>query len=171
MKRVVAGVLDVAYVEVGPPDGIPVILLHGFPYDVHAYDAAAEHLAAAGRRCIIPFLRGYGPTRFLATDTPRSGQQAALGVDVLALMDALGFQAQCSLAMIGVVGLLALWLLFGLSGCEDWSAVGQATTSRILRVGGRPSLPSRNTAPGTCITLIRSADGLVSISIGIHCAA
>ncbi len=89
MKRVDAGVLDVAYVEVGPPDGDPIILLHGFPYDVHAYDVTAEHLAAAGWRCIIPFLRGYGPTRFRAADTPRSGQQAALGADVLALMDAL----------------------------------------------------------------------------------
>ncbi len=89
MKSVVAGVLNVAYLEVGPADGAPVILLHGFPYDVHAYDAAAEHLATAGRRCIIPFLRGYGPTRFLAIDTPRSGQQAALGADLLALMDAL----------------------------------------------------------------------------------
>ena len=89
MKRVVAGVLDVAYVEVGPPNGVPVFLLHSFPYDVHAYDVAAEHLAMAGWRCIIPFLRGYGSTRFRATNTPRSGQQAALGADVLALMDAL----------------------------------------------------------------------------------
>ncbi len=89
MKKVAAGVLDAAYFEVGPPDGDPVILLHGFPYDAHAYDAAAERLAAAGRRCIIPFLRGYGPTRFRAADTPRSGQQAALATDVLALMDAL----------------------------------------------------------------------------------
>lgn len=89
MKRVAAGVLDVAYFEVGPPDGAPVILLHGFPYDAHAYDAAAERLAAAGQRCIIPFLRGYGPTRFRAAHTPRSGQQAALATDVLALMDAL----------------------------------------------------------------------------------
>ena len=89
MKHVVAGVLDVAYHEIGPHDGPPVILMHGFPYDAHAYDAAAHRLAAAGRRCIIPFLRGYGPTRFRATDTPRSGQQAALGADALALMDAL----------------------------------------------------------------------------------
>ena len=89
MKQIVAGVLEVAYLETGPSDGAPVILLHGFPYDVHAYDAVAERLAAAGRRCIVPYLRGYGPTRFLAADTPRSGQQAALGADLLALMDAL----------------------------------------------------------------------------------
>jgi pimeloyl-ACP methyl ester carboxylesterase len=89
MKTVVAGVLNVAYVEVGPSDGMPVILLHGFPYDVHAYDAVSERLAAAGRRCIVPYLRGYGPTTFLAPGTPRSGQQAGLGADLLALMDAL----------------------------------------------------------------------------------
>ncbi len=89
MKRIVAGVLDIAYLETGPADGPPVILLHGFPYDVHAYAAASEILAAAGRRCIVPFLRGYGPTRFLDPATPRSGQQAALAADLLALMDAL----------------------------------------------------------------------------------
>ena len=89
MKRVHAGVLDAAYLESGPVDGPPVVLLHGFPYDVHSYDAAAEHLAAAGRRVIVPFLRGYGPTRFLQAATPRVGQQAALGSDLLALLDAL----------------------------------------------------------------------------------
>ena len=89
MEHRPAGVLDVAYLDVGPKDGAPVILLHGFPYDAHAYDEAARHLAAAGRRCIVPFLRGYGPTRFRSADTPRSGQQAALGADLLALMDAL----------------------------------------------------------------------------------
>ena len=89
MKRIRAGVLDIAYVEVGPADGDPVILLHGFPYDTHAYDEVAELLAAHGRRCLVPFLRGYGPTTFVGTDTPRSGQQAALGSDLLAFMDAL----------------------------------------------------------------------------------
>ncbi len=89
MKRVRAGVLDVAYREVGPPDGPPAVLLHGFPYDFHACHAAAEHLAGAGVRCLIPSLRGYGPTRFLDAATPRSGQQAALGADLLAFLDAL----------------------------------------------------------------------------------
>ena len=92
MKHIRAGVLDVAYREVGPPDGSPVILLHGFPYDIHAYDDVASRLEVAGRRCIIPFLRGYGGTRFLAADTPRSGQQAALAADLLALMDALAIE-------------------------------------------------------------------------------
>jgi pimeloyl-ACP methyl ester carboxylesterase len=89
MRRIEAGALDVACIEAGPHDGPAVVLLHGFPYDVHAYDAVLPILAAAGRRCIVPYLRGYGPTRFRSATTPRSGQQAALGVDLLALMDAL----------------------------------------------------------------------------------
>jgi pimeloyl-ACP methyl ester carboxylesterase len=89
MKRVSAGDLDVSYFEVGPDSGAPVFLLHGFPYDVHAYEGVMNRLALAGRRCIVPFLRGFGTTRFLHSDTPRSGQQAALGADLLALMDAL----------------------------------------------------------------------------------
>ncbi len=89
VKRIAAGVLDVSYLDFGPADGSPAILLHGFPYDARACAAAAEILAARGMRCIVPFLRGYGPTRFLNTATPRSGQQAALGADLLALMDAL----------------------------------------------------------------------------------
>lgn len=92
MKTISAGTLEIAYLETGPTNEPTVILLHGFPYDVHAYDAIVERLAAAGRRCIIPFLRGYGPTRFLSDDTPRSGEQAALGADLLALMDALAIQ-------------------------------------------------------------------------------
>lgn len=90
LKTIRAGVLEVAYVESGPADGWPCILGHGFPYDVHAYAEAAPLLAAAGARVIVPYLRGYGPTRFLSSDTPRSGEQAALGADLLALMDALG---------------------------------------------------------------------------------
>ena len=88
-KRVVAGVLDIAYREHGPSNGWPCILSHGFPYDVHAYAEAAPLLAEAGARVIVPYLRGYGPTRFLSADTPRSGEQAALAADLLALMDAL----------------------------------------------------------------------------------
>ncbi|MCJ2096381.1 alpha/beta hydrolase [Methylobacterium sp. J-072] len=92
MKRVQAGVLDVAYREVGPPDGKPAVLLHGFPYDIHAYDAVAERLASEGVRCLIPYLRGYGPTRFRDPATLRSGEQAALGADLLAFLDALGIE-------------------------------------------------------------------------------
>lgn len=89
LKHVRAGVLDVAYFEVGPADGLPVFLMHGFPYDIHSYADVAPRLAARGCRVIVPYLRGYGATRFLDTATPRSGEQAALGADLLALMDAL----------------------------------------------------------------------------------
>jgi pimeloyl-ACP methyl ester carboxylesterase len=85
-----AGVLDVAYEESGAPGGTPVVLLHGFPYDVHAYADVAPLLQAGGCRVIVPYLRGYGPTRFLSAATPRSGQQAVLAHDLLAFMDALG---------------------------------------------------------------------------------
>ena len=89
IKHVAAGVLRVAYDEQGPVDGTPVFLLHGFPYDVRAYDNVAPRLAAAGCRVVTPFLRGYGPTVFQSAATPRSGQQAVLAHDLLALMDAL----------------------------------------------------------------------------------
>jgi pimeloyl-ACP methyl ester carboxylesterase len=89
LKHVEAGVLDVAYQESGDADGWPVVLLHGFPYDIHSYDDVAPRLAAKGARVIVPYLRGYGPTRFRSPATPRSGEQAALGADLLALLDAL----------------------------------------------------------------------------------
>jgi pimeloyl-ACP methyl ester carboxylesterase len=92
LKHVHAGVLDVAYVEEGPADGRPVLLFHGWPYDIHAFVDVAPILAAAGYRVIIPSLRGYGATRFLSADTPRNGQQAALAADAIALMDALGLR-------------------------------------------------------------------------------
>src|ERR1700716_4706142 len=82
-------VLDIAYESSGSTDGTPVILLHGFPYDPRAYDEVVPPLTAAGFRTLVPYLRGYGPTRFLSAQTPRSGQQAALGKDVLDFMDAL----------------------------------------------------------------------------------
>jgi pimeloyl-ACP methyl ester carboxylesterase len=91
-QRVNAGVLAVAYEEHGTAAGTPVVLLHGFPYDVHAYDDVAPILAAAGCRVLVPYLRGYGPTRFLAETTPRSGQQAVLAHDLRAFLDALGIE-------------------------------------------------------------------------------
>lgn len=81
--------LEMAYEEHGPGDGDPVILLHGFPYDPRCYDGMVPLLVAAGRRVIVPYLRGYGPTRFLSSETIRSGQQAALGRDLLDFMDGL----------------------------------------------------------------------------------
>jgi pimeloyl-ACP methyl ester carboxylesterase len=89
LHHIRAGVLDVAYFEAGPADGPPVFLMHGFPYDIHTYERVAPILAKAGCRVIVPYLRGFGPTRFLDAATPRSGEQAALGADLLALMDAL----------------------------------------------------------------------------------
>jgi pimeloyl-ACP methyl ester carboxylesterase len=90
LRHITAGVLDVALYETGPADGPPVFLMHGFPYDIHAYAEVAPLLAAQGCRVYVPFLRGFGATRFRDAATPRSGEQAALGADLLALMDALG---------------------------------------------------------------------------------
>ncbi|HUC61430.1 MAG TPA: alpha/beta hydrolase [Alphaproteobacteria bacterium] len=84
--------LEIAYLELGPVSGAPTILLHGWPSDVHDWDAVAQALASKGRRVLVPWLRGFGPTRFLDSSTPRSGQQAALGHDLLDFMDALGLE-------------------------------------------------------------------------------
>jgi pimeloyl-ACP methyl ester carboxylesterase len=93
LKQINAGVLDVGYFEAGPAGGQAVVLLHGWPYDIHSYAQVAPALGAAGYRVIVPFLRGYGTTRFLADDTPRNGQQAVVAVDAVALMDALGIES------------------------------------------------------------------------------
>jgi pimeloyl-ACP methyl ester carboxylesterase len=92
VKRVRTKTLEIAYEESGPSNGSPVLMLHGFPYDPRAFDDVAPQVAAAGCRAIVPYLRGYGPTRFLDTRTMRSGQQAAMGRDALELMDALQIQ-------------------------------------------------------------------------------
>jgi pimeloyl-ACP methyl ester carboxylesterase len=89
VKQIEAGALNVGYVESGPAGGRPVILLHGWPYDIHTYVDVAPILAAKGYRVIVPYLRGHGTTRFLSPDALRNGQQSALGVDVIALMDSL----------------------------------------------------------------------------------
>ncbi|HEY8113948.1 MAG TPA: alpha/beta hydrolase [Actinomycetes bacterium] len=93
LKQVDAGLLSVGYAEAGPPDGPAVILLHGWPYDIHSYAHVTRLLASAGYRVIVPYLRGYGTTRFLSDATHRNGQQSVLGVDVIAFMDALGIDA------------------------------------------------------------------------------
>jgi pimeloyl-ACP methyl ester carboxylesterase len=92
LRQVDAGLLNVGYAEAGPADGPAVILLHGWPYDIHSYVDVAPILATAGYRVIVPFLRGYGPTQFLSSATFRNGQEAAVAVDVIALMDALKIQ-------------------------------------------------------------------------------
>jgi pimeloyl-ACP methyl ester carboxylesterase len=89
LKQIDAGVLSVGYAEAGPADGRVVILLHGWPYDIYSYVDVAPLLASAGYRVIIPYLRGYGTTRFLASETVRNGQQSVIAVDIIALMDAL----------------------------------------------------------------------------------
>jgi pimeloyl-ACP methyl ester carboxylesterase len=92
LKQIDAGVLNVGYAEAGPIDGCPVVLLHGWPYDIHTYVDVAPLLASAGYRVIVPYLRGYGATRFLSGATLRNGQQSALAVDTVALLDALGIE-------------------------------------------------------------------------------
>jgi pimeloyl-ACP methyl ester carboxylesterase len=89
LKQIDAGVLNVGYAEAGPADGAPVILLHGWPYDIHSFVDAAPLLASAGYRVIVPHLRGHGTTRFLSRDTFRNAQQAVVALDIIALMDAL----------------------------------------------------------------------------------
>jgi pimeloyl-ACP methyl ester carboxylesterase len=92
MNTLLTATLEIAYEESGPADGRPVVVMHGFPDDVHAYDRVAPALAAFGWRVIVPYLRGYGPTRFRDPATPRSGQQGALGHDLLSLMDGLSLR-------------------------------------------------------------------------------
>jgi pimeloyl-ACP methyl ester carboxylesterase len=89
LKQIDAGTLNVGYAELGPANGAPVILLHGWPYDIHSFIDVAPALASAGYRVIVPYLRGYGTTRFLSSDTARNGQQAVVAVDLINLMDAL----------------------------------------------------------------------------------
>jgi pimeloyl-ACP methyl ester carboxylesterase len=89
IRQIEAGVLNVGYVDAGPPDGPAVVLLHGWPYDIHSYAEVTPLLAAAGYRVIVPHLRGFGTTHFLSDETIRNGEQAALALDVISLMDAL----------------------------------------------------------------------------------
>jgi pimeloyl-ACP methyl ester carboxylesterase len=89
MRQIDAGTLNVGYAEAGPASGSPVLLLHGWPYDIHSFVDVAPLLASAGYRVIVPFLRGYGTTRFLSSETPRNGQQGVVAVDAIALLDAL----------------------------------------------------------------------------------
>jgi pimeloyl-ACP methyl ester carboxylesterase len=92
LRQIDAGVLNVGYVDTGPAEGPVVVLLHGWPYDIHSYIDVCPGLAKAGYRVIVPFLRGFGTTRFLSDETSRNGEQAVLAVDVIALMDALDIE-------------------------------------------------------------------------------
>src|SRR6202050_438867 len=93
LKQIDAGTLNIGYAEAGPANGPAVLLLHGWPYDIYAFVDVAPLLASKGYRVIVPYLRGYGTTRFLSNDTPRNGQQAVVAVDAVALMDALKIQS------------------------------------------------------------------------------
>jgi pimeloyl-ACP methyl ester carboxylesterase len=136
LARIKTPVLDVAYEASGPAGGLPVVLLHGFPYDVRSFDATVEIVNAAGFRTIVPFLRGYGGTAFLSADTPRSGQQAALGQDLKELLDALGIQQ----AVLGgydwggraACVVSALWpeRVTGLVSCTGYTIQDIANSSR-----------------------------------------
>jgi len=125
LKRTRTETLEIAYEESGHAAGRPVVLLHGFPDDVRTWDGVAPPLAAAGYRVLVPYLRGYGPTRFLAPATPRSGQQAALGRDLLAFLDSLG------LARAAVVG----YDWGGRAACI-LAALWPARASGLVSIGG-----------------------------------
>ncbi len=156
IKHIRTSTLDIAYEESGAADGKPVFLLHGWPYDPRCYDEVVPALTAAGCRAIVPYLRGFGPTRFLSAQTPRSGQQAALGNDLRELMDALaieravlagydwGGRAACIVA--------ALWP----SAC----AASSPATVTICRISPPPenrSIRRRSTGFGTNIISTASA--------------
>ena len=113
LKQIRAGVLDIGYAEAGLSSGPPVILLHGWPYDIHTYVEVAPLLTVAGYRIIVPYLRGYGTTRFVSDDTPRNGQQSVFAADTIALMDALGIReaviAGCDWGARTACIIAALW--------------------------------------------------------------
>jgi pimeloyl-ACP methyl ester carboxylesterase len=113
LKEIDAGVLSIGYAEAGPSDGPPIVLLHGWPYDIHTYVDVAPLLAASGYRVIVPYLRGYGTTRFRSSETPRNGQQSVMAVDVIALMDALRIEkavlAGCDWGARTACIIAALW--------------------------------------------------------------
>jgi pimeloyl-ACP methyl ester carboxylesterase len=113
IRQINAGVLNVGYAEVGPSDGAPVILLHGWPYDIHTYVDVAPLLGGSGYRAIVPYLRGYGTTRFLSGEMIRNGQQSVLAVDMIALMDALKIDkavlAGCDWGARTAAVIAALW--------------------------------------------------------------
>ena len=103
LKQIDAGLLNVGYAEAGPAGGPPVILLHGWPYDIHSFVDVTPMLAQAGYRVIVPYLRGYGTTRFLAAETMRNGEPSAVAVDIIALMDALKIEKATLAALAGAL--------------------------------------------------------------------
>ena len=166
MKQIDAGILNVGYAEAGPADGPAVILLHGWPYDIHTYVDVAPLLAAAGYRVIVPHLRGYGTTRFLSAETFRNGQQSVFAVDIIALMDALRIEKAiiggCDWGARTANILAALWperckAMVSVSGY----LIGNREPTRC-RCRRRPSSNG-----GTNITLPRNAAGPATTSTGM----
>ena len=120
LRQINAGVLTIGYVEAGPADGPAVLLLHGWLYDIFSYVDVVPLLASAGYRVIVPYLRGYGSTRFLSGETFRNGQPSALAVAVVALMDALGIETATSPASTGERGRPTSSRRSGRSGARPW---------------------------------------------------
>jgi hypothetical protein len=120
MKQVDAGVLNIGYAEEGSPGGTPVILLHGWPYDIYSYAEVAPLLASAGFRVLIPYLRGYGTTRFLSEKTLRNGQQSVVAVDILRFMDALNIKKAVIAGFDWGHEQQPSWLRFGRSDVRHW---------------------------------------------------
>ena len=158
LKQIDAGVLNVGYAEAGPADGRPVILLHGWPYDIHSYVDVAPSLASAGYRVIVPYVRGYGPTRFLSSETVRNGQPSALALDIIALMDALmidkAILAGCDWGARTANIIAALWP----ERCKAMVAVsGYLIGSQ--EIGKMPLPPKADSNGGTNIILPPNAAG------------
>ncbi len=121
LKQIDAGLVNVGYAETGPANGPTVILLHGWPYDIHSYVDVAPMLASAGYRVIVPYLRGYGTTRILSRETVRNGQPSAVATDIIALMDVSKSRRRPWQALIGEHGRPTLSRHSGQSGARPWS--------------------------------------------------
>src|SRR5262245_22066851 len=119
LRQIEAGVLNVGYAEDGPADGPAVLLLHGWPYDIHTYVDVAPFLASAGYRAIVPYLRGYGSTRFLSSATARNGQPSAIAVDIIAWMPSRS-RRRLSPAAIGARGRPTSWRRSGRNAARPW---------------------------------------------------
>ena len=169
MKTVRTPTLEIAYEESGPAGGPTVVLLHGFPDDVRAYDGVVPSLTEAGWRVIVPYLRGYGPTRFLDPRAPRSGQQAALGHDLLDFLDALGLE-RATLAGYDWGGraaciVAALWP----DRVRCLVSIAGYNIQNIAR-SGEPASPDRSIACGTSGTFMASGAAPGSRQTGGRCA-
>ena len=169
MKTIRTATLEIAYEESGRAAGRPVILLHGFPDDVHAYDEVAPPLAALGWRVFVPYRRGYGPTRFLDDGTPRSGQQAALGRDLADFMDALGLE-RAVLAGYDWGGRAACIVAALWPQRAAGLVLSAATTSRTSPRPQHRLRPRPSTDVGTNGTSTPSADGRDWRRTGARCA-